>query len=159
MDRRALRLHNYDAILAEAAALLASGYDRVGSWGLGQVCHHLAAVMEQSLDGFPSRSPWPVRLVARWFVLGRVLRHRVFRRRFPAPTFLQPPAVSDDREGLDRLRAAVERLKSHAGPMQPSPVFGRLSPGQWREVHLWHCEHHLSFLLPKASSIRSRDKR
>ena len=149
MERRALRLPGYDAVLAEAAALLASGYDRVGHWGLGEVCHHLATVMEKSLDGFPSRFPWPVRLVARWLVLGRVLKHRVFRRRFPAPAFLQPPAVADDREGLERLRAVVERLKGHAGPMQPSPVFGRLTAAQWREVHLWHCEHHLSFLLPK----------
>jgi hypothetical protein len=130
MDRRDLRLHSYDAVLDEATALLASGYERVGNWGLGQVCHHLAAVMERSLDGFPSRFPWPVRLMARWFVLGRVLKHRVFRRRFPAPAFLQPPGAADDREGLERLRAAVERLKGHAGPMQPSPVFGRLSPEQ-----------------------------
>jgi hypothetical protein len=149
MDRRALRLHSYDTVLAEAAALLASGYDRAGSWGLGQVCHHLAAVMERSLDGFPSRFPWPVRLAARWFVLGRVLKHRVFRRRFPALPFLQPPAVADDREGLDRLRAVIDRLKGHTGEMQPSPVFGWLSVEQWREVHLWHCEHHLSFLLPR----------
>src|SRR5262249_10815076 len=148
MERRALRLPGYDAVLAEAAALLASSYDRVGHWGLGEVCHHLAAVMEKSLDGFPSRYPWPVRLVARWLVLGRVLRHRVFRRRFPAPAFLQPPAVGGGREGLGRLRAAVGRLKGPGGAMQPSPVFGRLSPEQWREVHLWHCEHHLSFLRP-----------
>jgi hypothetical protein len=149
MERRALRLHSYDAALSEATALLGSGYDRVGNWGLGQVCHHLAAVMERSLDGFPSRFPWPVRLVARWFVLGRVLKHRVFRRRFPAPPFLQPPVVADDREGLDRLRAVIGRLKAHTGAMQPSPVFGRLSAAQWREVHLWHCEHHFSFLLPR----------
>jgi hypothetical protein len=149
MERRTLRLPSYDAVFAEAAALLAWGYDRAGTWGLGQVCHHLAAVMEQSLDGFPSRFSWPVRLVARWFVLGRVLKHRVFRRRFPAPLSLQPPAVADDREGLERLRAVIDRLKGHAGAMHPSPVFGRLTAEQWREVHLWHCEHHLSFLLPR----------
>jgi hypothetical protein len=151
MERRDLRLHDYDAVLADAEALLAGGYDRAGSWSLGQVCHHLAASMEMSLDGFPSRFPWPVRLVARWFALGKILKHRVFRRRFPAPRYMRPPAAAEDRVALERLRAAVGRLKGHAGAMQPSPIFGRLSPEQWREVHLWHCEHHLSFLLPRTA--------
>ena len=51
-----------------------------------------------------------------------------------------------------RLRAVVERFKGHSGPLHPSPAFGRLTPEQWREVHLWHCEHHLSFLLPRAAA-------
>jgi hypothetical protein len=148
MERREVRFGDYDAVLADAEALLAGGYARAGSWTLGQAAHHLAAIMEGSLDGFPSRLPWPVRLVARWFVLGRILRHRVFRRRVPAPAFSLPPAGADDREGLARLRSAIARLQAHQGELQPSPVFGRLTPAQWREVHLWHCEHHLSFLLP-----------
>ena len=41
-----------------------------------------------------------------------------------------------------------QRSAAAADRVFPS-VFGRLSPAQWREVHLWHCEHHLSFLLPK----------
>jgi hypothetical protein len=150
MERRPLRLHDFDEVLRDAEALLAAGYDRAGSWGLAQVCHHLAALIERSLDGFPSRFPWPVRLVARWFVLGRVLRHRVFRRRVSAPKYLLPPDAADEREALERLRAAAERFTRHKGPLQPSPLFGRLTVAQWREVHLWHCEHHLSFLIPRA---------
>src|SRR5437763_1213246 len=128
MERRDLRLPNYDAALADAEALLATGYDRVGNWSLGQVCDHLAATMERSLDGFPTRFWWPVRLLARWLFLGKVLRHQVFRRRFPAPRYMQPPDSVEDRAGLDRLRAVVTRLRAHAGPMQPSPAFGRLTP-------------------------------
>jgi hypothetical protein len=151
MERRTLRLPSYDDVLAEAESLLAAGYNRAGNWGLAQVCHHLAVVMEMSLDGFPSRFPWFVRLGARWFVLGRILKHRVFRRRFAAPQFLQPPDSADERGALARLRAVIDRLKGHAGPMQPSPVFGHLSGEQWREVHLWHCEHHFSFLRPRGA--------
>jgi hypothetical protein len=150
MERRTLRLAGYDDVLREAESLLASGYDRAGNWGLAQACHHLAAVMELSLDGFPARLPWPVRLLARWFFLGGVLRHQVFRRRVSAPAYLRPPDSDDEKAALERLQAVVARLKAHAGPMQPSPVFGTLSPEEWREVHLWHCEHHLSFLLPRA---------
>jgi hypothetical protein len=124
------RLPSYDAVLTEADSLLVSGYNGPGNWRLGQVCHHLAAVMEMSLDGFPSRLPWRVRLVAHWFVLGRVLKHRVFRRRFAAPDFVQPPDPADDRTGVKRLWAAVERLQGHAGVMQPAPAFGGLSPAQ-----------------------------
>jgi hypothetical protein len=146
--RRTLHFHNYDEVLADAGALSAHGYERAGQWGLGQICHHLAAAMEQSLDGFPSLLPWPVRLVARWFVLKKVLRHDPFRRTVAAPVYLLPPDTNDDPSGLARLRVAIDRLKGHAGELHPSPVFGRLSPEQWREVHLWHCEHHFGFLRP-----------
>jgi hypothetical protein len=87
---------------------------------------------------------------ARWFALGKILRHRVFHRRFPAPAYMQPAATQDDPAALERLRQVIGRLKAHTGPMQPSPVFGKLTPEQWREVHLWHCEHHLSFLIPRS---------
>jgi hypothetical protein len=150
MNRRTVRFHGYHDVLADADSLLASGYDRVGAWGLGQVCHHLATIVAMSLDGFPSRYSWPVRLGARWLVLGGVLRHRVFHRRFPAPPYALPPDTAEDRAGVEQLRAVIGRLRAHTGTMEPSPIFGPLSPEQWHQVHLWHCEHHLSFLLPKA---------
>jgi hypothetical protein len=151
IQRRNLRLVDFPAVLAEAERL-GAGYDRAGTWSLAQVCDHLARVIELSLDGFPSRMPWPVRLVARWMMLPRILRHRQFRRRFPAPGYLQPPDGAEDRQGVERLRSAVERFQKHTGPLQPSPVFGALTREQWREVHLWHCEHHLSFLIPRQVS-------
>lgn len=152
MNRRTLRFPDYDAVLAEAESLLAGGYDRVGQWSLGQVCQHLAIVLERSLDGFPSLLPWPVQKLARWLVLGRLLRREVLRRRYPAPAYLQPPVEADDAAGVARLRAVLGRVKAHTGPMAPSPIFGALTPEEWREVSLWHCEHHLSFLLPRRAN-------
>src|SRR5690349_4688262 len=108
MERRTLRLPDYDALLADADHLLARGYDRAGNWNLGQVCYHLAALMELSLDGFPARFPWPVRLLARWFSMPRILRHEVFRRRFPAPAFVVPPEVADDEAGGGQLRVGED---------------------------------------------------
>jgi hypothetical protein len=151
--RRTLRYHDYDEVLADADALLAKGYERAGNWSLGQICDHLAVTMEKSLDGFPSLMLWPVRVVARWFVLKKVLRHEPFRRRVAAPAYLLPPDSDGDWAGLERLRAVITRLKGQVEEMQPSPVFGRLSPEQWREVHLWHCEHHFSFLRPTPGSV------
>ncbi len=152
MERRPLRLPNYPAVVTEAENLLASGYRRAGNWNLGQVCHHLATVLAMSLDGFPSRMPWPFRQVARWLILGRLLRHQVIRMRFPAPAYLNPPPTTDDTLALEKLRAVIDRLERHTGPMQPHPVFGPLTPEQWREVNLWHCEHHFSFLHPASTS-------
>jgi hypothetical protein len=153
MHRRTLHFGCYGDVLREADSLLAAGYERAGSWSLGQMGHHLAVVVEMSIDGFPTRPyAWPVRKVMRWLFLGRIQRHAVFRRRIPAPTFILPPDAADDRAGLERLRRATERFEAWGGPMQPSPVFGPLTAAEWRELHLWHCEHHLSFLHPRSGA-------
>ena len=150
MERRTVRFTDFDQVAADAERLLASGYDRAGTWSLAQVADHLTKVITFSMDGFPSLMPWPMRLAARWFALGSILRHKVFRMRMPAPSYLKPADGVAEREAVDRLRAALARFKAHAGPLHPSPAFGELTPEQWREVHLWHCEHHFSFLLPRA---------
>ena len=149
MERRSLRFHTFDEVIAETERLLGTGYDRVGVWSLGQICEHMALVVTMSMDGFPSKFPWPMRVVARWLYLRPILAHRVFRKRLPAPKYLLPSEMADDASGVERLRGAVRRFGAHPGPFAPSPVFGDLTPEQWREIHLWHCEHHLSFLLPK----------
>jgi hypothetical protein len=148
MERRTLRFLDFDQVLQDAERLLSADYHRGGKWGLAQIADHLDRVITLSLDGFPMRFPWPMRLVARWFVLPRILRHKVFRLKMTAPQCLMPGENDDDRPAVDRLRAAVERFSRHTGPLAPSPIFGELSHQQWREVHLWHCEHHLSFLHP-----------
>jgi Protein of unknown function (DUF1569) len=149
--RRTPRYHSYLEMLADAEGLAANGYERAGNWSLGQVCRHLTHTMEKSLDGFPGLKPWPFRLAARTFVLGGILQHRQHKRRFPAPGYLLPADGEDDRTGLDALRSVVGRLMIHKGELHPHPIFGRLTPSQWHEVHLWHAEHHLSFLVPKNS--------
>src|SRR4029453_17727992 len=96
-----------------------------------------------------SMMPWFMRLGARWFALGAVLRHEQFRARITAPPYMIPAEGVEDREAVERLRAATARFAAHAGPLHPSPAFGKLTPEQWREVHLWHCEHPFRFLLPR----------
>ena len=62
---------------------------------------------------------------------------------------LQPPDWLDAPVVLARLHKAIDRMQTHKGSLAPSPAFGPLSPNYLREVHLWHCEHHLGFLVPK----------
>ncbi len=149
MERRTLRLSSLDDAVLDARTLLASGYARAGTWSLGQIGHHLAAVITMSMDGFPWYLPWPLTALARWWSLGAILRHEVFRQRIPAPKFLRPPDAVEDSEGVEKFAAAAARLNTFAGKLHPSPIFGTLTREQWLEVHLWHAEHHLSFLLPK----------
>jgi hypothetical protein len=150
MQRRSLRFDDFEQVLRDVEHLLGAGYERAGNWNLSQVCHHLAIVIGHSMDGFPKLLPWPIRLIARHFVLRKVLCHQVFRRRVPAAAALLPPDSEDALTSVARLRKSIDRFNAHQGPMAASPAFGPLTPHQWREVHLWHCEHHLSFLLPKS---------
>jgi hypothetical protein len=150
-QRRPLRLPDLDAVVREAESLLASGYTRGGAWGLGQNAEHLARAIEQSMDGYPSLLPAPVRWLIRWMALGKILRHEVITRKVPAPPYMRPADGVEDRAGVERLRAAVARFNAHAGPLHPSPAFGKLTREQWREVHVWHSEHHLSHLHPRTN--------
>jgi hypothetical protein len=148
MDRRPLRLADLDAVAREAESLLANGYTRGGRWSLGQNADHLAQAIERSMDGYPMLLPAPVRWLIRWLMLKKVLRHDVINRKVDAPKWLMPPDSVEDRAGVERLKAAVERYKAFRGTPHPSPVFGNLTYDECREVHVWHSEHHLSFLKP-----------
>jgi hypothetical protein len=157
MERRTLRFHDFDQVCQDTERLL-GGYERVGNWSLAQIADHLAQVITLSLEGFPSRMPWPMRLLARWLVLGSILRHKVFRKRLTTPAFLMPADDLSDRDAVARLRNVIDHFTSHTGPLHPSPLFGTLSRDQWREVHLWHCEHHLSFLHPVSAQVSERSQ-
>lgn len=148
MERRTLKVGALTDAAREARSLLTGGYQRAGKWSLGQVCTHLATVITMSLDGFPWYLPWPFYWPVRWFALSSVLRREVWRSSVTAPKFLMPPDAVEDAEGVAKLETAAGRFVGHTGQFHASPIFGPLTPEQWREVHLWHCEHHLSFLLP-----------
>ncbi|MGL4550069.1 MAG: DUF1569 domain-containing protein [Gemmataceae bacterium] len=149
MNRRKPHFDDYAAALADAERLLAGGYDRAGNWSLGQIATHLAIVAEMARAGFPWYVPWPLYLPVRWLALPSVLRRDVFTVRLSGPKFAAPPDAVEDRAGVERLRAALAALDGSAERFFPSPIFGPLTREQWRQVTLWHLEHHLSFLVPK----------
>lgn len=154
--RRELDFGSLDEMLDDARCLLEGGYQRLRQWHLADVCRHLAIALCGSIDGIDFRPPW-------WMPLMRpVIRRSLFgKRRIPegikAPPVLTPASQSDDQHAEDKaalaeLTQAVERFQAHTGPLQPSPVLGRLTHEQWREFHCIHAAHHLSFLLPRASA-------
>src|SRR5262245_27879851 len=137
-----------EAVVRDAEALLASGYTRAGDWSLGQACDHLTTAIGMSLDGYPVMMPAPARWLIRWMYFNKIQRHEQLSRRVPAPKWLMPADGVEDRAGVERMKAVLERFQAHAGPLHPSPIFGKMSKEEWANVHLWHAEHHLSFLHP-----------
>jgi hypothetical protein len=119
----------------------------IGNWVPGQVFSHLASWIDFAYDGFPMRAmPLPVRLVGRMFLRRYLARGFPVGLRLPgvaAGTYALEPAPFD--EGLENLRKALTRLEQ-SPPLAPSPMFGRLTHGQWKQLHLRHAELHLSFL-------------
>lgn len=150
MQRRKLDFHDFDAPGREADRLLRDGYHKAGNWDLTLTCEHLAVVMEGSLDGFT----FPP---ASWFwrrLLGPVLVRVVLWTRWikqgvscPDPSFC-PLGKSGAAEAVERFKRAFQRVRDRTGEFVPHPILGRLTPEQWRQVHLIHAAHHFSFLIP-----------
>jgi len=124
----------------------------VGNWSAGQILDHVALLMELSLEGFPPpKFPLALRIAGRGFYW--LLRLRVIRGpmrpgiKFPkGATFLAPPEDVSFEQGAERLRRAVERVRSGEKMTQPSPVLGRMRHEDWLNLHLSHASMHMSFV-------------
>jgi hypothetical protein len=158
MTRRPLDFHTIDEAIVDLDRLHHAGYDPSGNWGLAQICNHLAIFVRGSLEGFSApRPPWYIRLLAPLFVR-RMLKTRRMAEGLRIPQELQPPAGTDEAREVEELKALLHRFQEHKGPLHPSPFAGDLSYDTWRELHLIHCAHHLSFLHRAQSPAGSGSK-
>jgi hypothetical protein len=145
--RRVLRFESLDAIAADVE-MLARGREvrSLGNWTAGQNLAHVALMMTRSIDGFPARMPWYVRVPVRLLLKGKLLKGPMppgFKA--PASAGIAPEAVSWE-EGLRRIRGALARLKAEK-QRAASPFLGKLSVEEWDRLHCRHAELHLSFLV------------
>jgi hypothetical protein len=152
--RRRLSFVALDDVVRDAENLLAKGYDRAGNWDLAQVCSHLAAWMRFPMDGFP-KVPLVLRPVV-WLVratVGKKMRAKVLAEGFSTGGRTMPQTVpapgGDATASVAQLKEDAERLKAFTGPIHPSPLFGAMTKDEAVQLQLKHCEHHLSFLVPK----------
>ncbi len=137
MQRRVVRFETLRDVLEDIERLQRDGYSRAGNWSLGQVCNHLAQAVALTEN---SRVPRVVQRIGIWLFLrsaplgriGNVLGLRL-------PTTRPQNVPVDDETGVERLTAAIDRVSSDEG--NPTIAF-----------HLWHCQHHLSFLVPEHKS-------
>jgi hypothetical protein len=153
--RRELTFATLDDAVRDAETLLAKGYDRAGNWDLAQVCGHLAAWFRYQLDGFPPAPVlarpvfWLVRNTVGGWMAKKMMAGGRMREGIPTIPQSVPAPGGRDAAAVTELRETIARWQAHAGPLHPSPLFGRLTRDRWVKGHLIHCAHHLSFLTPK----------
>ncbi len=154
-ERRPLTFASLDEVVQDAERLLANGYDRAGTWDLAQVATHLAEWMRFPVEGFPKLLLFlrPIFWGFRKTIGRKKLLGYIETKSFPAGKPTMPETVAkpggDATKTVEALRVSVERLKAHAGPIVPSPLFGEMTKEECIRMQLVHAAHHLSFLVPK----------
>jgi hypothetical protein len=152
MRRRRVDFKDLSDVCADARELNKSGWLAVGRWDLSQVCNHLADATEWSVKGFPLQAPWLVRRFFGPWAFRKVLKARRLRAGVKVPDKILPQSGGDADLAIDRLEQSVQLFDSHCGPMHEHPILGRLDKEAWRQFHLIHGGHHLSFLSPQSAA-------
>lgn len=141
---RKQKFKSLDEVMVRVHGLVPD-HQTVGAWTLGQICHHLAAALNGSIDGFDLRNHRLKRLFIRKRML-RVALTKGIPRNYTVDPGLTPPADVALLPAVDGLARAIERYRRHDGPLQAHPLFGRMPREVWDRVHLVHCAHHLRFV-------------
>lgn len=68
------------------------------------------------------------------------------------PQTVKSSGDATDAEAIAGLEAAVRQFADHQGEYLPSPVFGKMSREEARQLHLIHAAHHFGFLIPASDS-------
>lgn len=132
---------SFDDILAAVTADLPAA---PGAWTTAQHVDHCAASIAASVDGFPALKPRLVRatigrLVKRRFLGRGAMRHDTHA---PLPGGAPPPPRTLD-DAIASLHAAIERFRSHRGPLAPHPVYGACTADEYERLHALHVADHL----------------
>ena len=131
----------FEDVLAAIAAPLP---DAAGAWTTAQHLDHCAASIAASVDGYPALKPLVIRVTIGAIVKRRFLRAGAMRHdtHAPLPGGAPPPprALAD---AVASVVAAVERFRTHAGPLAPHPVYGRCSAADYERLHAIHVADHL----------------
>jgi hypothetical protein len=146
-ERRTLTFTRLDEVMPDVDRLL-EAHRTAGHWSLGQICNHLSAALQGSIEGFPIRAPWPVRKLIAPFVKRTLFRTGRMAEGIRLPKVALPKPNLDARAEAEALRAALRFYAAHTGPMVEHPFFERLSRDEWTRLHCIHCAHHLSFVHP-----------
>ncbi|MEM8875240.1 MAG: DUF1569 domain-containing protein [Planctomycetota bacterium] len=149
-ERRKLEFTSIEQIEADIDHLREAGYDQRGQWPLGKICAHLAMVPEKVMDGFGFFPTWPIRPILRRTWLPKWLSEGM-PSGINGPKSFMPPDTCDDDEQVARLKQTHARWTTHTDKLHPSPLFGKLDKSTWNALHFVHCNHHLSFLVPRDS--------
>lgn len=154
VGRRTLVFEDLPSVMRDVDALQADGYTKTGEWDLSLTCAPLADWMAFPVSGYP-RMPlrmrpmlWLFRTMAGRRKLDEILTggtHPAGMRTAPSTVH---PADLDESAAVARLCETVERFRLHEGRYHASPLFGDLDEDTHLRIQLFHCAHHLGFLIP-----------
>lgn len=150
-ERRALSFSHLDEVMPDVDQLL-EGHVTSGRWSLGQICNHLATVLQFTVEGFPEQAPWLLRQTIGPMAKRQVFGSGAFPEGVKIPEKYLPRPGLDPRAEAEALRASLRYFQAHAGPLADHPLFGSMSRDEWDRYHAIHCAHHLSFALPHVPS-------
>lgn len=148
--RRTVHYESLDDLLADAERLAGGEVRMLGNWTLGQVLGHLAAALDASIDGFPGKMPWPIRIIAKLF-MRKMLLQGPLKPGFKLPPQAEAKMVPQEMsvaEGLSKLREAIERQGRETNRARHLAL-GNITREQWTQAHLRHAELHMSFAVEK----------
>lgn len=143
-ERRKLHFADTDAMAADVGRLRA-GYRQLGNWSLPQTCWHLKKALDFSMR------PGPYEPVRGGFLRWVMIRGILLMGRIPSGMYA-PERITPTKDVLDaatdEFLTTLELLKNYKGEFAPHPRLGNLSRRSFYKLHLIHCAHHFSFLLP-----------
>lgn len=147
-SRRPLKFKTPGELAAELEHLKKTGYTKTGNWNLPQACRHLALVIESNLAPPPSDQPTPEETAMKEKFFSMVLGPQGMPEQMPISNkdLIPPPDCSEAE--IERLITAFQTLESIP---HKSIKVGRCGPvplGELTQLHLAHCAHHLSFIIP-----------
>ena len=146
MERRRLSYAGLADLIADVRRLRARGYDRAGTWSLEQACWHLDRILRFVMTG--QRAPTTPEQDAARPMLERVLATGQIPSGVKAPEPVTPPADAPAAV-VDEFIADNEKFNAHRGPFSTHRLFGNVTDQELKRLHLIHCAHHLSHLVPK----------
>ncbi|TWU15195.1 DUF1569 domain-containing protein [Allorhodopirellula heiligendammensis] len=151
--RMDLRYPDLGAACADVAQLRQGGYELVGTWSLAQILDHLNMSMQMTTDGAPFTFPALMRPVMKLMFMPTMRKGKPSKLRGKAPQQLQPALALDEDVCVNRFYKLAESLMDPSTPfVSHYPMLGRLNREQWLLLQQWHAAHHLSFVVPIAST-------
>jgi Protein of unknown function (DUF1569) len=134
---------------SEELAVLASAPKRVAStgWNWAQTLIHCAQSIEYSLSGFPQAKSrvFQATVGSAAFAVFESRGRMSHDLTEPIPGAPALEVDAQERQALERLRAAVETFMSWQKPLQPHFAYGPLTKSQYELAHSMHLANHLSY--------------
>jgi hypothetical protein len=146
--RRPLKFKTPEELAAELDRLKSGPYRKLGNWSLPQACRHLAVIMETNLTPPERDEPTEEEKAMKDKFFGMVMGPAGMPENLPIGNPALVPGEDCTDAEVDRLKKAFDTLAAY--PHKCIKV-GRCGPVPMSEIlplHLAHCAHHLSFLVP-----------